>query len=175
MLWSVFLCHHVCTDWACDCSQAQRPAAWDNRSGQQLPAWWRCVIVYALLCRQQQLASYITLIAMLQMQAAIVCLKLVSYTLLPMLFAVTANGMRKNPLVQSAQAGFDLVTLENRMWELFPVILMIAISSALLIEVRHPLSLGACWCTLDVNAAGQICLTSCGMVSHRACTCLMSG
>ncbi len=41
------------------------------------------------------------------------------------------------------------------MLELFPFILMIAVSSALLIEVWHPLSLGSCWCTLDVNAAGS--------------------
>ena len=84
---------------------------------------------------------------MLQMQAAIVCLKLVSYTLLPILIAVTANGVRENLLVQSAQAGFDLVMLENRIWQLFPVILVMTMSSALLIEVRLPLSLGACWCT----------------------------
>ena len=92
---------------------------------------------------------------MLRMQAAIVCLKLVSYTLLPILIAVTANGVRESLLVQSAQAGFDLVMLENRIWQLFPVILVMTMSSALLIEVQLPLSLGACWCTLDVNAAGQ--------------------
>jgi len=33
------------------------------------------------------------------MQAAIVCSKLVSYTLLPMLLLVVANGMRKDMLV----------------------------------------------------------------------------
>jgi hypothetical protein len=56
---------------------------------------------------------------MLQMQAAIVFVKLVSYTLLPMLFSVTANGVRKNLLAQSAQAGFDLVTLETGCWNSF--------------------------------------------------------
>ncbi len=133
------------------------------------------MIVYALLCRQQQLAPNITLIAMLQMQAAIVLLKMTCYTLLPMLFADIMVNVRKGILVRSAQAGFEVLALQIRMWELLPVFLMIAISSALLIEVWHPLSLGACWCTLDVNTAGQICLTSCGMVFHRACTCLMSG
>jgi len=119
--------------------------------------------------------SSITRIAMLQMQAAIVCSNLICYILLPMAFADLANSMRKAILVRSAQAGFEVLALQIRMWELLPVFLMIAISSALLIEVWHPLSLGACWCTLDVNTAGQICLTSCGMVFHRACTCLMSG
>jgi hypothetical protein len=90
-------------------------------------------------------------------------------------FADIMVNVRKAILVRSAQAGFEVLALQIRMWELLPVFLMIAISSALLIEVWHPLSLGACWCTLDVNTAGQICLTSCGMVFHRACTCLMSG
>ena len=96
------------------------------------------MIVYALLCRQQQLAPNITLIAMLQMQAAIVLLKMTCYTLLPMLFADIMVNVRKAILVRSAQAGFEVLALQIRMWELLPVFLMIAISSALVIEVWHP-------------------------------------
>ncbi len=107
--------------------------AWDSRSGQLLATWWRYVIVYALLCRQQQLAPNITLIAMLQMQAAIVLLKMTCYTLLPMLFADIMVNVRKAILVRSAQAGFEVLALQIRMWELLPVFLMIAISSALVI------------------------------------------
>lgn len=72
------------------------------------------------------------------MQAAVVCSKLVSYTLLLMIFAVVANGVRKDMLVWSVQSGYDLVTLEIRMWELLPASLMVATSSALVAEVWHP-------------------------------------
>jgi len=82
--------------------------------------------------------SSITRIAMLQMQAAIVCSNLICYILLPMAFADLANSMRKAILVRSAQAGFEVLALQIRMWELLPVFLMIAISSALVIEVWHP-------------------------------------
>ena len=98
--------------------------------------------VHASLCIQPQLA-YITLITLLQMQAAVVCSKLVIYTLLPMIFAVVANGVRKDMLVWSAQSGYDLVTLEIRMWELLPASLMVATSSALVAEVWHPPSVCA--------------------------------
>ena len=96
------------------------------------------MIVYALLCRQQQLASYITLIILLQMQDAIVCSKMDFYTLLPMIFAVVANCMRKDLLVWSAKAGYDLLALEIRMWELLPASLMVAMIFALVVEVWHP-------------------------------------
>ncbi len=79
--------------------------------------------------------SSITRIAMLRMQAAIVCSNLICYILLPMAFADLANSMRKAILVWSAQAGFDLVALEIRMWELLPASLLIATISALVIEV----------------------------------------
>ena len=91
-----------------------------------------------LLCRQQQLAPYIALITLLQMQVAIVCSKMVFYTLLPMIFAVVANDMRKDLLVWSAKAGYDLLALKIRMWELLSASLMVIMISALVVEVWHP-------------------------------------
>ncbi len=75
---------------------------------------------------------------MLQMQAAIVCSNLVSYTLLPMVVADLMNSMRKKLLVQSAEAGVAFLAVETRMWELLPAFLMVATISALVVEVWHP-------------------------------------
>lgn len=102
------------------------------------------------------MATYITLTAMLQMQAAMVLLKVTCYTLIPMLSADIMASVRKTLLLRTAQVHLQVLVLENRLLELLPAFLMVATSSALLIEVWHALSRGACWCTLDVNTAGQV-------------------
>ena len=72
------------------------------------------------------------------MQAVIVCSKLVSYTLLPMLLLVVANGMRKDMLVWSVKAGYYVLALEIRVWELLPASLTVVMITALVVEVWHP-------------------------------------
>ncbi|DBA96082.1 TPA: hypothetical protein ACH3X1_001580 [Trebouxia sp. C0004] len=67
-------------------------------------------------------------------EAAIVLLEMTCYTLMPMLFADIKVNVVKTILVWSSQAGFEVLALETRMWELLPVCLMIATSSALLVE-----------------------------------------
>ena len=93
------------------------------------------MIVYALLCRQQQLAPNITLIAMLQMQAAIVFLNMTCYTLTPMLVADLMVNVRKSILIGSPQQDFAVLAIGTGLWELLPIFLMIAASCALLVEV----------------------------------------
>ncbi|KAA6422134.1 MAG: hypothetical protein FRX49_07885 [Trebouxia sp. A1-2] len=68
------------------------------------------------------------------MQAAMVLLKVTCYTLIPMLSADIMASVRKTLLLRTAQVHLQVLVLENRLLELLPAFLMVATSSALLIE-----------------------------------------
>ncbi len=71
------------------------------------------------------------------MQATTVLYQMTRYTVEPMAFAEVMLAMRKSIL--SAQAGLDLLVVDVTIWELLPALLILAASSALVIEVGHTL------------------------------------
>ncbi|KAL0056040.1 hypothetical protein WJX82_007096 [Trebouxia sp. C0006] len=93
-----------------------------------------CVLLEESSSATSSMGQQVRTIAASLVEDAIVCSKMDFYTLLPMIFAVVANCMRKDLLVWSAKAGYDLLALEIRMWELLPASLMVAMIFALVVE-----------------------------------------
>jgi len=71
------------------------------------------------------------------MQAAAILTKMACYTIVALHSADTVVTIRKVIFIWSALAGLDLPVVNARIWELFFVLLTLAASSALVVEVGY--------------------------------------